>query len=87
MLILIDNIYLYSMIYQINTDDNKWLSLRGNKINRNNIIDFNIKNINDMVNQIIDTEFTLKFKQQQQSNNIHKTTDTLHKYHVRWFIV
>ena len=74
------------MFYQINTKDNKWLSLRGNKINKNNTVEFNIKNINDMINQIIDTEFTLEFKQ-LQSNYIYKTTDTLHKDHIRWFIV
>ena len=46
---------------QVNNKDNKWLSLRGNKINKQNNIDFDISQINHNINRIIDTEFILKF--------------------------
>jgi hypothetical protein len=61
------------MNFQVNNKDNKWLSLRGNKINKKNSIHFDSKQINENIKKIVDTEFMLAFnlknKNNKQNNN------------------
>lgn len=76
------------MFYQINNNDNKWLSLRGNKINKRCNSYFNTKEINNNVKKIINTEFIVEFNLKTISDlDFPTTTKEQFKNHVRWFIV
>ena len=69
--------------YKVDNKDNKWLLLRGNKINKNNCINFNIKQINKHVAQIINEEFILEFN----FTHINDIQDKIKKKYVNWVIV
>ena len=56
------------MNFQVNNKDNKWLSLRGNKINKKNAIHFDSKQINENIKKIVDTEFMLAFNVKNKKN-------------------
>jgi hypothetical protein len=78
------NIYyiiLYLLMnFQVNNKDNKWLSLRGNKINKKNIVYFNSKQINENIKKIVNTEFMLEF-------NIKKKHDKENNNCISWLII
>jgi len=78
------NIYyiiLYLLMnFQVNNKDNKWLSLRGNKINKKNIVYFNSKQINENIKKIVNTEFMLEF-------NIKKNHDKENNNCISWLII
>ena len=68
------------MNFQVNNKDNKWLSLRGNKINKKNIVYFNSKQINENIKKIVNTEFMLEF-------NIKKNHDKETNNCISWLII
>ena len=68
------------MNFQVNNKDNKWLSLRGNKINKKNIVYFNSKQINENIKKIVNTEFMLEF-------NIKKNHDKQNNNCISWLII
>tara|TARA_B110001450_G_scaffold134773_1_gene126543 strand:- start:331 stop:537 length:207 start_codon:yes stop_codon:yes gene_type:complete len=68
------------MNFQVNNKDNKWLSLRGNKINKKNIVYFNSKQINENIKKIVNTEFMLEF-------NIKKNHDKENNNCISWLII
>lgn len=71
------------IIYKVNNKDSKWLLLRGNKINKNNSINFNMKQINKHVAQIIDKEFILEFN----FTHIDDIHDKIKKNYINWLII
>ena len=74
-------IILYLLMnFQVNNKDNKWLSLRGNKINKKNIVYFNSKQINENIKKIVNTEFMLEF-------NIKKNHDKENNNCISWLII
>ena len=74
-------IILYLLMnFQVNNKDNKWLSLRGNKINKKNIVYFNCKQINENIKKIVNTEFMLEF-------NIKKNHDKENNNCISWLII
>tara|TARA_B110000495_G_C22430783_1_gene271467 strand:- start:82 stop:309 length:228 start_codon:yes stop_codon:yes gene_type:complete len=69
--------------YKVDNKDSKWLSLRGHKINKNNCINFNMKQINTRVSQIIDKEFILEFN----FTHINDINDKIKKNYINWLII